>query len=107
MSGFDWDEVNASWKTDTGGPGYCQDKLPISNWTDATAQDARKAFNEKVKAAGGNEINLWGKYCSTWENQAGTSVFRFNITTNSDEGGQYQVISKTESSNRIRPVRTF
>ena len=107
MSGFDWDEVNASWKTDTGGPGYCQDKLPISNWTDQTAQDARKAFNEKVKAAGGNEINLWGKYCSTWENQAGTSVFRFNITTNSDEGGQYQVISKTESSNRIRPVRTF
>ena len=107
MSGFDWDEVNASWKTDTGGPGYCQDKLPISNWTDQTAQDARKAFNEKVKAVGGNEINLWGKYCSTWENQAGTSVFRFNITTNSDEGGQYQVISKTESSNRIRPVRTF
>lgn len=107
MSGFDWDEVNASWKTDTGGPGYCQDKLPISNWTDQTAQDARKAFNEKVKAAGGNEINLWGKYCSTWENQAGTSVFRFNITTNSDEGGQYQVIPKTESSNRIRPVRTF
>ena len=107
MSGFDWDEVNASWKTNTGGPGYCQDKLPISNWTDQAAQDARKAFNEKVKAAGGNEINLWGKYCSTWENQAGTSVFRFNITTNSDEGGQYQVISKTESSNRIRPVRTF
>lgn len=107
MSGFDWDEVNASWKTNTGGPGYCQDKLPISNWTDQTAQDARKAFNEKVKAAGGNEINLWGKYCSTWENQAGTSVFRFNITTNSDEGGQYQVIPKTESSNRIRPVRTF
>lgn len=107
MSGFDWDEVNASWKTSTGGPGYCQDKLPISNWTDQAAQDARKAFNEKVKAAGGNEINLWGKYCSTWENQAGTSVFRFNITTNSDEGGQYQVISKTESSNRIRPVRTF
>ena len=113
MSGFDWDEVNASWKTNTGGPGYCQDKLPISNWTDQTAQDARKAFNEKVKAAGGNEINLWGKYCSTWENASGTSIFRFNLTTNSESGGQYNVVSKVEGAdknaptNRIRPIRTF
>lgn len=113
MSGFDWDEVNASWKTSTGGPGYCQDKLPISNWTDQAAQDARKAFNEKVKAAGGNEINLWGKYCSTWENASGTSIFRFNLTTNSESGGQYNVVSKVEGAdknaptNRIRPIRTF
>ena len=107
MSGFDWNTVKSEWKTETGGPGYCQDGLPMPGWLDTNAKDARTAFNKKVESVGGDTINLWGKYCSTWENSSGSSVFRFNITTNSDEGGQYQVIPKTETTNRIRPVRTF
>lgn len=116
MCGFAWAELEETWvsveKNENGEVtktthGYDADKIQMPGWTDAKA--AREEFKtrlDKIKKGTGENLNLSGKYCSTWESTDGNNVFRFNLT-NDNSGGQFAVITKLDETNRIRPVRTF
>ena len=109
MSGFDWNYLEENWLASDGTHGYDVDKVQMPGWKDETAVAARKEFKTKldnIKKGSGENLNLSGKYCSTWETSDGMNIFRFNLTAD-DSGGQLAVISKTDNTNRIRPIRTF
>lgn len=103
MSGFDYKDLLESGVSPT-----LENKI-MPNYADG--QSSREAFNDKIEALGkGTTINLTGKYCSTWENSSGESVYKFYLSTETEganRGGQLRVMPKNDKNSRIRPVRTF
>lgn len=82
-------------------PYYDQDVLP--GWDGSDASAARNAFKSKHdKSRGANDINLYGKYCSNWENNGGDSVWKIQMNE-----GKFKIASKTDIYNRTKAVREF
>lgn len=94
---FDWllTEMNGG---DTGGPWYC----PANGEAQAIARMLTQEISDRIKEAGGNEINFYGRMVTINEIDE-TNVYCVSYM----DGSLLTDKKKTDTFNRLRPVRVF